>query len=374
MDKYLFIIFIAKTIDNFASRGWIYEHFKDCVSDRYVIEIFENDPIIDKGHSLELYIKSKNSEYKTIFLITTNTDNHNGYVNWENIKKYVFKVILFPIDAISVLPKFKKSIKEYVDLVWCPHIKVLNKLKEFNKEYIYMPYASKLPERIKAFNQRNNEIFFQGTAHGLRKSLIIEFANKSNSKINVQGNGWDNLYKKNKFNTNSIEQSLNYYFGDLSETFNKIFKTAFENKYFFKSFLNYPKRILKENISLKKNNLIQIPTNKKTNIDQYKYSLGINFLFSNKNEFSYRLRDFECPAHGSCHFTHYDQNLEKIFLPNISMLYYKDEKELIELTDFYINTKEGQQKAREISINARKVAKSNTWNSRFDDILKYFKK
>ena len=108
MDKHLFIIFIAKTVDNFASRGWIYEHFNDCISDRYVIEIFENDPIIDKGHSLELYIKSKKSEYKTIFLISTNTDSHNGYVNWNYIRKFVFKVILFPIDAISVLPKFKK--------------------------------------------------------------------------------------------------------------------------------------------------------------------------------------------------------------------------------------------------------------------------
>ena len=49
---------------------------------------------------------------------------------------------------------------------------MMNYFKKFNKPIIYMPYASYLPIKIKNFNERENSLFFQGTAHGLRRSFI----------------------------------------------------------------------------------------------------------------------------------------------------------------------------------------------------------
>ena len=93
-----------------------------------------------------------------------------------------------------------------------------------------------------------------------------------------------------------------------------------------------------------------------------------------RQHFSYRLRDFEAPAHGTCHFTQNDPNLEKIFLPNISMIYYRDKKDLIEIANFYLNTKVGKTEAKKIGLKAREVAKNNTWGKRLEEIYKYFEK
>ena len=130
--------------------------------------------------------------------------------------------------------------------------------------------------------------------------------------------------------------------------------------------------MIKERVVLKNNNLKVIHQNNQKNIDDFKYTLGINFLLSNQNYFSYRLRDFEAPAFGSCHFTQSDPNLEQIFLPNKSMIYYRDKNDLIELINYYLVSSDGKKKSMEIAKNARKIAKTNTWISRLDRIKDFF--
>ena len=138
--------------------------------------------------------------------------------------------------------------------------------------------------------------------------------------------------------------------------------------------LQLPKtyRLISENVPIKNGNILIIPSSINENIDNYKFTLGINYLFSNEKYFSYRLRDFESPAHGTCHLTQTDPNLEKIFLPNISMLYYRDKQDLIEMANYYLNTKVGKIEAKKIGLKAREVAKNNTWGKRLEEIYKYF--
>ena len=372
MKEILFIVFIAKTVDNYASRGWIFKHFENTKSAKYDIKIFECEPKTDKGLPLEIFIKKEKSSYKIIYLISTNTDNHNNYVNWILIKKLITKVIVFPVDAISVLKKFKNSIVNIADLVWCPHVQKLDELDQFNKPYIYLPYASDLPKKIIPYEKRSNALFFQGNAHGLRKSLVKSLANKSKVKIEVQGKGWGNN-EKNNLKYQSISKSLNYFFkGSKRDIFKKIILETFTNKYFLKSVFNYPNRLLKEKVKIKNDNFNVLTQNNQKTLDEYKYTLGINFLFSNPNNFSYRLRDFEAPASGTCHFTQSDPNLEGIFLPNKSMLYYKDCTDLTDLIKYYLLSADGQAKAIEIARNAREIAKKNTWNSRLEKIINFF--
>jgi len=373
MGKVLFIFYLVKTVNNFTSRGWIFSHFKNLNNENFDFVIHEGTPNEDEGKSLKELLQLNRSKYKKIYLIIGNPDRHNEKINWIEIRKFVEKVILFPVDAISVLGNFSKTIIKYADIVWCPHLQVIKELKKLNKPFLYLPYASIFPKTIKSFEDRSDSLFFQGTAHGLRKSLIINLSNNSKINIKVQGNGWE-INNKNKIINNSIKKSINYYLNPPSEIFNKIIKSSFKNKYFLKSILNYPKRLINENVSIKNNNICIIPTYINENIDNYKFTLGINYLFSNEKHFSYRLRDFEAPAHGTCHLTQTDPNLEKIFLPNISMIYYRDKKDLIEIANFYLNTKAGKKEARKIGLKAREVAKKNTWGKRLEEIYKYFEK
>ena len=75
-------------------------------------------------------------------------------------------------------------------------------------------------QNTKSFKNRSDSLFFQGTAHGLRKSLIINLSNNSKINIKVQGNGWE-INNKNKMINNSIKNSINYYLNPPSEIFNK---------------------------------------------------------------------------------------------------------------------------------------------------------
>ena len=373
MNERLFIIFIANTVNNYASRGWIFKHFNDSISNEYDIKIFDCEPTNDKGIPLEIFVKKQKCNYKRIYLISTNTDKQNDQVNWKIIKKYIDKLIIFPIDAISVLSKFKNTILKEADLVWCPHIQKLEEIEKFNKPVIYLPYASNFPKIITPFEKRSDSLFFQGNSHGLRKSLVGSLVNKTKINVVVQGNGWEVNEKGKNIKSNSIKESLNYYFGgSLKDIFNKLIKNSFSNKYLLRSVLNYPNRLIRERVVLKNNNLKVLNQNNQKNIDDFKYTLGINFLFSNQNYFSYRLRDFEAPSFGSCHFTQSDPNLEKIFLPNTSMIYYRDSNDLIELINYYLVSSDGRKKSMEIAKNARKIAKNNTWISRLDKIKDFF--
>ena len=70
MKEILFIIFIAKTIDSYASGGWIFEHFQKTISENYDIKIFECEPKVDKGLPLEIFVKREKITYKRIYLIS----------------------------------------------------------------------------------------------------------------------------------------------------------------------------------------------------------------------------------------------------------------------------------------------------------------
>ena len=371
MGKVLFIFYLGKSANNFTSRGWIFSHFKDLNNENFDFTIHEGIPAEDYGASLHNLLQLNKNKYKKIYLIIGNPDMQNEKINWIVIRKYVEKVILFPVDAISVLRNFRKTIIKYADIVWCPHLQVIKEIEKLNKPYLYIPYASIFPKNIKCFEERSDSLFFQGTAHGLRKSLIIDLSNNSNINIKVQGNGWE-INNSNKIINNSIKNSINYYFNPPSKIFNKLIKSIYKNKYFLKSLLNYPKRLISENVPIKNGNILIIPSSINEKIDNYKFTLGINYLFSNEKYFSYRLRDFESPAHGSCHLTQTDPNLEKIFLPNISMLYYRDKQDLIEMVNYYLNTKVGKIEAKKIGLKAREVAKNNTWGKRLEEIYKYF--
>ena len=96
--------------------------------------------------------------------------------------------------------------------------------------------------------------------------------------------------------------------------------------------------------------------------------MGINFLFSSKKT-SYRLRDFEAASYGSCHFSNSDQNLEKVFVPNKHMLYYRDRKDLIEMLNYYMYTEKGRFLSKEIADNAREESINHTWEKRFEKLL-----
>jgi len=229
-----------------------------------------------------------------------------------------------------------------------------------------MPYASYLPIKIKDFKERDNSLFFQGTAHGLRRSFLLGIKNKSFIKLTIQGKGWE-------MKDSSLKKSLKYFLSKPINYYPTLLKSTITNKFLHESIIDYPLRIFNEQKykNEKLENIISVEDN--INIDDFKYTLGLNYLFSNAKKASYRLRDFESAAHGTCHFTNSDINLEKVFEPNKSMIFYNDKDDLIEILDYYLRTKEGQKKSSEIAYNARKIAEKNTWTNRLNSLFEFIK-
>ena len=363
MEKSLFILYLLEA-NTFASEKWLYTHFNSLINNLFDVKIISGNPSKDRGCDLINFCRKNYKDYKDIYLITLTTDIHNKYIDWSNIKKFISSIIVFPIDSISVSIKFKDTIKNIADFIWCPHIQMINYFERFNKPIIYMPYASYFPINVKNFSNRENSLFFQGTAHGVRRSFLLGIKKKSEIKLTIQGKGWDNK-------ESSLKKSFRYFLSKPINYYPTLIKNTVHNKFLSTSIIDYPLRILKE--QKYKNEKIDniLPSDSKINIDNFKFTLGLNYLFSNTKFTSYRLRDFESAAYGTCHITNCDKNLEKVFEPNKSMVFYRDEKDLIEIVDYYMRTKEGQEKAQEIAINARKISEKNTWDNRLNSLLEF---
>ena len=211
--KILFIIYVLD-VDNFASKNWLNYHFKSVNSNSIEVKIITGLPEYDKGNSLIEYLKTKKGIFEKIIIISLMTDQNGTHLNWNKVKELSSAVVVFPLDAISVLSKFRWMIRNIADAVWCPHLQVLDKCTTLNKNSIYMPYGSRRIEKIKNFEERNSELFFQGTCHGIRKLFIFKIAEELNRNIHVKGNGWDinNEINLSSSYKSSILKSYNYFF------------------------------------------------------------------------------------------------------------------------------------------------------------------
>lgn len=369
--KNLFILYVLD-VENFASKNWLYYHFEQINSRNIEVEIITGLPEIDSGNSLVEYLKKQQGIFEKIIIISFMTDKNGIFVDWNNVKKLSTSVIVFPLDAISVLSKFYWMIRNVANVVWCPHLQVLDTCKTLNKNTIYMPYGSRRIEKLKDFDERNNELFFQGTCHGIRKSFIYKLADDLKKNIHVQGKDWfeKNNLKVEKTYKKSILKSLNFFLKSPKNYKFTLIKNLIQNKFFFQLISNYPNRIFNEYKNFENENITLIDQNKKIFLGDYKYTLGINFLFSSKNN-SYRLRDFEAASFGTCHFSNSDLNLEKFYLPNKHMLYYRDKKDLIEMINFYMYTEKGRILSKEIAFKAREESNNHTWEKRLEKLLSF---
>ena len=140
-----------------------------------------------------------------------------------------------------------------------------------------MPYASYLPIKIKNFNERENSLFFQGTAHGLRRSFLLGIKNKSSIKLTIQGSRWDTR-------ESNLKKSLKYFLSKPINYYPTLFKSTISNKFLHTSIFDYPLRIFNEQKykNEKLENIISVDEN--INIDDFKYTLGLNYLFSNSKK------------------------------------------------------------------------------------------
>lgn len=368
------IIFYVFDFDNFASKNWLYFHLNDINNLNFDVKIISGFPKKDYGSSLLDFLKLNHDKYLEKIIVTLTTDNHGRFIYWDSIKKYCSHIVIFPLDSISVLSKFKYMIKNVADVVWCPHLQVLKKCKDMNKKSIFLPYGSRRPENIQEFTYRSDDLFFQGTSHGLRKSFVFNLSKEIKNNICVQGNGWtiEKNSIQNSIIKNSISSSFDYFFKKPLKYFPTLIYNSLKNPYFISSVMNYPSRLLGEYRSKKSDNIKIYSQNEALTLEKFKYTLGINFLFSS-NYTSYRLRDFEAAAIGSCHFTHNDINLESIYVPDKAMIYYRDIQDLIEKLNFYTLDNVGRLRAKEIAFNARYESKKNTWEERIKSLLTFIR-
>ncbi len=236
-----------------------------------------------------------------------------GFVKFDNINKRNLN-ILYIISHPELITK--EEIEQY-DLVYCCSKKWTKQIKKFKKRTYYLPQFTNTerfyPEKN---NKYKNKVLYVGNAHkGMREA--VKYALNENIEVSVYGNFWENYIEKKYIKGLYIDNNeLNKYYSNAEIVLNDTISEMKENGFI-------------------SNRIFDVAACK-------------GFLISD-----------------------YMPEIEKIFGDAIPM--YKNQKELKNLIEYYLNHPEKRREKAEKAYNivAQKYNNLNVANKIKKHILKY---
>lgn len=329
-----------------------------------------------KEHSIDIKLinpleyDSKESLNKAIMLEVKTGDYqlfmtcHGDDVVESGIVKKIRKSIptlLICFDNL-LAPYIHKNVAGYYDLVWLTSFENEYLFKRWGAKTIVMPYAANPYFFVPQNDESIHRIAFIGSPYGSRANTL------------------------NQLTSNQIDVDLysNYKTTDYSKTKTKM--TSINN---VKTYLKYPigrKLIMASLIQRVNQQAILNEDSDNIHIFESPEFAEMSRLYSNyslcfssttarntgilkKPVEIINLRAFEIPMSGGIEFCRYSGELSSYFKEDEEIIFYKNEKEMIEKARYYLY-EANQDVITQIKMNARKRAeKEHSWFSRFSKIF-----
>jgi spore maturation protein CgeB len=261
-------------------------------------------------------------------------------------------------------------------LNWVPEINTLEKFRESNSKFIYLPMAGNPNFNYPVSLKETVDLSFVGTKNPYRRHLLGQVLS-SGMALRVYGDGWypyaetyHSLEGKIKLPTLSYIERVDIYLQRRRQSMVNFLKYGFTLKrrqnWFHKLGKEYEMSLQaignKEPLSYSDINRVYSFSS---------VSLGVNDQFNIMNKermvFYTKLRDFEATMAGACHLTQHTPEGAEFFVDDKEIMTYRTFEELLDKANFLLKNETFRGKMR---LAARQKSLSqHTWEHRFKKIF-----
>jgi len=314
----------------------------------------------------EVLLKKIKSEHYDL-LMTPHNEEVLFISTLLEIKKHGTPTLLFCPDSLLIPFHYKNCSKHY-DLVWLTSPETSDLFRKWGANTIFLPFAANPNYYKPEFDNEINKVCFVGTLHSNRTKIINSLIDNDlgttvftkNNNVSNNSNIGKIIVRKNFKNTLNM---LRYGVG---------------RKLLMGSILNKLNKSTSLNLSNKSLEILPPLSFEQLPVIYSKYSLSLSTVTArhtsqlNKPVDFILLRNFEIPMSGGLQICRYSDELASYFEEGKEIVFYRDERELIDKSHYYLNEKHQSEKLS-MKHAARKRAESeHTWYNRFEKVFDHF--
>lgn len=355
--------------------GWQRVHFFDELK-RNNINIHSYNPLQCNNwdEANEEILKLVKQKHFDLFLCSI-CNEHMLYVDTlQEIKRHGLPTVSFRPDNLSI-PFNDKLLAPHFDLLWLTSKETKYLYDKWGVNTVFAPYAANPFAFYHTKLPIERKVCFIGNPYGSRTKMMNELTTNGIELVVHHGKGKERK-EGNQQNKEITDLKLKiYHRGRFQKRIERLsFKEG--RKLYYAEFLC---RHLGGIKNLEKNEYLTIlPSIEFNQICNFysKYALslaststGFTDILSNPLPVI-NLRNFEIPMSGGIEFCRYNPELAEYFEEGREIVFYHDEKDMIEKATYYLQ-KASDSVIANMKENARKKAeKEHTWNNRFSLIFK----